>query len=61
MEEVLTLAPGFENYDLKNPVLHEAGFDSFLTAWVFFHLPRMESYEGKLNSAKSFYCLDLKK
>lgn len=60
MEENLTLAPGFDSYDLKNPALHEAGFDSYLTAWVFFHLPRREEYEGRINSAKSFYCMNLR-
>ena len=44
---------------MKNPALHEAGFDSFLTAWVFLHHPVKECYEGKISCAKSFYSLNL--
>jgi hypothetical protein len=34
----VVLAKGFESYDLKNQILHEAGFDSYLTGWVYFQL-----------------------
>ena len=34
--EIIKLAEGFEKY--KNPLLHEAGFDSYITIWVFLHL-----------------------
>jgi hypothetical protein len=40
----MKLAKGFELYDLNKPALHEAGFDSYLTSWVFLHLPLRESF-----------------
>lgn len=54
------MAPGFESYDLDKPCLHEAGFDSYLTAWVFLHLPNCKENEGKINIHKSYFILNIR-
>lgn len=59
-DPILTLAPGFESYDLDKPCLHEAGFDSYLTAWVFLHLPNSKLNEGKINIHKSYFILNIR-
>ena len=34
----IALSKGFEGYNLENQILHEAGFDSYLTGWIFYQL-----------------------
>ena len=36
----------YKNYSLDKPALHEAGYDSYLTAWVFQQLGHIDkNYE----------------
>jgi hypothetical protein len=34
----IILPEEYERYDLKNQVLHEAGFDSYLTGWIYYQM-----------------------
>lgn len=47
-------------YDLNNPNLHEAGFDSYLTSWVFLNLPVEQEDEDKICIFKSYFYMNLK-
>jgi hypothetical protein len=53
----------FSKYDLKNLILHEAGYDSYITAWVYQQqltlLNKIEDYNNKLNLQNSFFYIDL--
>lgn len=64
----ITLAKGFERYELKNQVLHEAGFDSYLTGWIYYQLSELsksynidskEEYKGKINLNRSYFYINL--
>ena len=64
----ITLAKGFERYELKNQVLHEAGFDAYLTGWIYYQLSSLsktcnidakEEYKGKINLNRSYFYVDL--
>lgn len=64
----ILLAQGFEKYELKNQILHEAGFDSYLTGWIFYQLNALskasnidlkQEYDGKINLNRSYYYINL--
>ena len=64
----INLAKGFERYELKNQVLHEAGFDSYLTGWIHYQLSALsksyninakEEFKGKINLNRSYFYVNL--
>jgi hypothetical protein len=53
---------------LKNQVLHEAGFDSYLTGWIYYQMSELgkldglnvkEYYKGKINLNRSYFFIDV--
>lgn len=61
----MTLESPFDRYSLENPNLHEAGYDSYITAWVYQQMMKIfEDLEHKckdrLNLMFSFYFIDLR-
>lgn len=58
----IKLPADFSRYDLSNPALHEAGFDSYLTGWIFYQLSTpslLKSITNKINLSMSYYHIDL--
>lgn len=60
----LHLDQDYCSYSLDNPNLHEAGYDSYITAWVFQQFLRIEDNlqkrgENRLNLNNSFFFVDL--
>lgn len=53
----------FGKYNLENQALHEAGYDSFLTAWVYIQMQilvnKPNCYENHLNIGRSFFYMNL--
>ena len=53
----------YSSYNLKNSILHEAGFDSYLTGWVFYQLMEFckdkdinfNRFEGRINLNRSYF------
>ena len=53
---------------MKNQVLHEAGFDSYLTGWIYYQMVELgkmnsvkvpEKYKGKINLNRSYFFIDV--
>lgn len=62
----MTLDSPFNRYSLDNQALHEAGYDSYITAWVFQQMMKMKEDVDKrcldrLNLLNSFFYIDLSK
>ena len=64
----LVLEPDFRQYDIDKPALHVAGYDSFLTVWVYMQLCKVlgdKNYDvsgeckNKININFSFFVIDL--
>lgn len=65
----VNLAPGYDAYDMNNTSdnarYHEAGFDSYLTGWVFAKLTNskpkeiLKQCENKLSVFICSYCMVL--
>ncbi len=59
----ISVAEELDNYDLSKPALHEAGFDAYLTGWIFYQL--MKKYDkynelvGRINVLRSYFQIDL--
>ena len=63
----IKLGKGFELYDWNNASnkksFHEAGYDAYLTGWVFHHLVEGMDYhphESKLRMIRSMFDMNLK-
>lgn len=62
----LALDGPFSRYSLDKAALHEAGYDSYLTAWVYQQIMKFDSEvhekcKNKLNLLNSFFYIDLSK
>jgi hypothetical protein len=64
----IILPEEYERYDLKNQVLHEAGFDSYLTGWIYYQMIEIgkmanldvkEEFKGKINLNRSYFYIDI--
>jgi hypothetical protein len=60
----LTLDPPFDRYSLDKAALHEAGYDSYITAWVYqqamkLHQDVDSKCQNRLNLLNSFFYIDL--
>lgn len=61
------LAPDFTGYDWRNPDnrtrLHEAGYDSYLTGWIFYqlsaHIADLNKLEAKVPVLRSIWDINL--
>lgn len=55
----------FTRYDLNKPNLHEAGYDSYITAWLFTQMQKLrddiEESKNTINLNFSFFRVNLNK
>lgn len=68
VKKQLILPKEYERYDLKNQILHEAGFDSYLTGWIYYQMIELakidklniqDEYRGKINLNRSYFYMDI--
>lgn len=59
----ITSEKGFENYTLDVKSMHEAGYDSFITVWVFMQMLKLkqdiEKYKNMININFSFFRMNI--
>lgn len=59
----LALDGEFRRYSLENPNLHEAGYDSYVTAWVYLQMMKLrddiDDCRNRININFSFFKINL--